>query len=226
MICASLLAPSALNFSDADACESHYTFFEQIEADAGCRSVREALTFLNLNAQIRPMAPSSRHAVEQAALQQPPPILVDGKAGVTLSGAEQSCAHLFAEYGAPRGISQADLPDPTLGPIAALDWLPSLLRANRGASVEPGVQSRPSPPLPLILYSYDGNQFCRLVREVLTELDLPYELKSAGKGSPRRAELQALCGKTTCPYLVDPNDGGRSMGESADIVDYLYEMYG
>ena len=60
----------------------------------------------------------------------------------------------------------------------------------------------------------------------MAELDLPYELRSTGKGSPRRAALQELQGKTTCPYLVDPNDGGRSLGESADIVAYLYEKYG
>ena len=39
------------------------------------------------------------------------------------------------------------------------------------------------PPSPLRLYSYDGNQFCRLVREVLCECDLPYELRSTGKAA-------------------------------------------
>ena len=88
-----------------------------------------------------------------------------------------------------------------------------------------GERGRPSPAEPLRLYSYDGNQFCRLVREVLCELDLPYELRSTGKGSLRREELRSLSGKTTAPYLVDPNSG-TAMGESADIVDYLIERYG
>ena len=67
------------------------------------------------------------------------------------------------------------------------------------------------------------------MREVLCELDLPYELRSTGKGSPRRAELQQLSGKTTAPCLVDPNtggEGGTTMGESADIVEYLWTTYG
>ena len=70
-----------------------------------------------------------------------------------------------------------------------------------------------------------GNQFCRFVREVLCELDLPYTLQSTGKGSPRRDELRSLSGKTTAPYLVDPNNN-MAMGESSDIVNYLWTTYG
>lgn len=73
-----------------------------------------------------------------------------------------------------------------------------------------------------MLYSYEGNQFCRLVREVLSELDLPYELRSAGKGSTRRSELAEITGGSTqCPLLIDPNTDTK-MAESKDIVKYLY----
>ena len=90
----------------------------------------------------------------------------------------------------------------------------------------------PPPPPPLALptrcptptLSDDGNQFCRLVREALTELDLPYTLVSVGKESPRRADLAALSGRSTAPYLVDANTGV-AMGESADICAYLYREY-
>lgn len=75
------------------------------------------------------------------------------------------------------------------------------------------------------MYSYEGNQFCRLVREVLTELDIVYELRSAGKGSPRRAELSSVSGGSTqCPYLIDPNTDTK-MSESKDIIQYLYKNY-
>ena len=63
------------------------------------------------------------------------------------------------------------------------------------------------------------------MREVLCELDLPYELRSTGKGSARREELRLLSGKTTAPFIVDANTG-TAMGESADIVAYLWEEYG
>ncbi|MGK3757773.1 MAG: glutaredoxin [Bacillariaceae sp.] len=75
------------------------------------------------------------------------------------------------------------------------------------------------------MYSYEGNQFYRIVREVLTELDITYELRSAGKESPRRDELASITGGSTqCPYLIDPNTGV-SIPESKDIVEYLYRNY-
>ena len=80
-------------------------------------------------------------------------------------------------------------------------------------------------PFPQILYSYEGNQFCRLVREVLTELDIPYELRSVGKGSPQREELASVTGGSTqCPYLIDPNTGTK-LPESESIIEYLYKNY-
>ena len=67
-------------------------------------------------------------------------------------------------------------------------------------------------------------QFARLVREALTELELPYVLRAAGKDSPRRQGLRELSGATAVPYLVDPNRGV-AMGESLDIVRYLFDAY-
>ena len=63
------------------------------------------------------------------------------------------------------------------------------------------------------------------MREVLTELDVSYELQSAGKGSPQQEELATITvGSSQCPYLVDPNTG-TSLAESKDIVEYLYDKY-
>jgi glutaredoxin len=102
------------------------------------------------------------------------------------------------------------------------------LRPGRGTEVSPAVTSSSStkrPEKPLVLYSYEGNQFCRLVREVLTELDIIYELRSAGKESPRREELaEKTGGSSQCPYIIDPNTGV-AMAESADIIQYLYDTY-
>ena len=50
------------------------------------------------------------------------------------------------------------------------------------------------------------------------KLDITYELRSAGKGSPRREELAKLTGGSSqCPYLIDPNTDIQ-MPESKDIV--------
>lgn len=75
-----------------------------------------------------------------------------------------------------------------------------------------------------MIYSYEGNQFCRLVREVLSELDISYKLRSAGKGSVRREELSSISGSTQCPFLIDPNTGTQ-ISESKEIVKYLYKNY-
>jgi len=106
-------------------------------------------------------------------------------------------------------------------------YIPNILRYGKGQRVADCaiLPDTPRPSKPLILYSYEGNQFCRLVREVLTEIDVTYELRSAGKGSPRRAELAEISGGSTqCPFLVDPNTGSQ-ISESKDIIQYLYNNY-
>lgn len=63
------------------------------------------------------------------------------------------------------------------------------------------------------------------MREVLSELDITYELKSAGKGSAQRKELEKITGGSTqCPFLIDPNTK-TDMSESKDIIEYLYKNY-
>jgi len=81
------------------------------------------------------------------------------------------------------------------------------------------------PAQPLELWSYESSPYCRLVREVLCELELPYVLHNVAKGSPRRDAFVKRSGKMMVPYLADPNTG-REMFESADIVAYVNSTYG
>lgn len=62
------------------------------------------------------------------------------------------------------------------------------------------------------------------VREVLCELELPYRCISAGKGSKNRTALEEAQGKTTVPYLVDPNTNTK-VGDSEEIIKYLVKTY-
>jgi glutathione S-transferase len=83
------------------------------------------------------------------------------------------------------------------------------------------------------------------VRELLSELELAYVLRSTGKarwedlGPPilrktlfpdlpisgrTRTELLARAGKVQVPYLADPNTG-KAMFESTAIREYLLETY-
>jgi len=63
------------------------------------------------------------------------------------------------------------------------------------------------------------------VREVLTELEIPYQLHNLGKRSPKRKAFVERSGKMMVPYLVDKNNNV-AMFESSDIIEYLWDNYG
>ncbi|KAL7570625.1 hypothetical protein ACA910_014899 [Epithemia clementina (nom. ined.)] len=217
-----------------------------IENSRACRAVREIITEFDLVIdKVIPAAEDSRAMVEKSYEDFLPPgveapclvvSLADGKIE-TFLGESTILTFLNQTYRGQAVIDNKETPSELLveGALqllqAAGNYAASLLRTGRGCRVSTVVtasllSSKPNrPQKPLILYSYEGNQFCRLVREVLTELDLVYELRSTGKGSVRRSELAELTGGSTqCPYLVDPNSGV-AMAESADIIAYLYDKY-
>jgi len=107
----------------------------------------------------------------------------------------------------------------------------SLLSSTLASSLRgwSGIRARPvsaKPAFALKLYDIETCPFCRLVREVLTELDLDAEILPCPRGGSRyRTELLERAGKAQFPYLVDPNTG-TELYESLDIIDYLYETYG
>ncbi len=78
----------------------------------------------------------------------------------------------------------------------------------------------------LKLYEFENCPYCRLVREVLTELDLDAEVYPCPKGGERfRPFVIEHGGKAQFPFLIDPNTGAE-MYESMEIVRYLYDEYG
>lgn len=92
-----------------------------------------------------------------------------------------------------------------------------------------GIRSRTDtlrPPKLLKLYEFENCPHCRVVREVLTELDLDAEIYPCPKGGKRfRDKAVAIGGKAQFPFLVDPNTGAE-LYESMKIIRYLYEQYG
>jgi glutathione S-transferase len=92
----------------------------------------------------------------------------------------------------------------------------------RGTNASP-VKKQPEQLLEL--YEYEYCPYCRLVREVLTELDLDALIYPCPVGGERyRPVMEAAGGKQQYPYLVDPNTG-ESLYESQDIIAYLYKTY-
>tara|TARA_R110001599_G_scaffold353188_1_gene590574 strand:- start:3105 stop:3860 length:756 start_codon:yes stop_codon:yes gene_type:complete len=92
-----------------------------------------------------------------------------------------------------------------------------------------GIQSTPAlikPKQMLQLYDIENCPYCRLVREVLTELDLDAEIFPCPDSGERfRSQVIERGGKAQFPFLVDRNTGVQ-MYESLDIIAYLFETYG
>ena len=90
---------------------------------------------------------------------------------------------------------------------------------------------------PLELWNMEASPFCRIAREALCTLELPYVAHNMAHGSAakRAAFAQRFgdklpawrrkLGLAMLPWLVDPNTGFCG-GESADIVAYLRRTYG
>jgi glutathione S-transferase len=191
----------------------------EFEACPFCRKVREALSILDLEAMIYPCPKGARRfrpEVERRGGKQQFPYLVDTNAGVEMYESDDIVRHLWNRYGtgaAPLALS--------LGPLTdASAMLASAARLGRGASY----RRAKAPEKPLELWSFEASPFCRIVREALCELEIPYRLHSVAKGSPRREAFVARSGKMMVPYLVDPNRDV-AMFESADIVAYLERTY-
>lgn len=185
-----------------------------------CRKVREALTMLDLEAFVYP-CPSGgkrfRPKAKKLGGKTLFPFLVDPNTGTQMYESDDIVRYLYATYG--DGAPALTL---RLGPLTNLTSF--MATAARPLGGRTAVASK-APKLPLELWSFEASPFCRLAREALCELELPYLLHNVGKHSPSRPSFIKRSGKMMVPYLVDPNTG-TAMFESADIVRYLHATYG
>lgn len=185
-----------------------------------CRKVREVLSVLDLEAVIYPCPKGGERfrpkAVELGGKAQFP-FLVDPNTGRQLYESDDIGRYLATTYGAgsrPLMVS--------LGPLTMISsGLSSAVRRGHGSQVR---QSK-VPEKKLELWSFEASPYCRLVRERLCELELPYVLHNVAKKSPSRAAFIAKSGKMQVPFLSDPNTG-TELFESEAIVDYLQKTYG
>jgi glutathione S-transferase len=183
-----------------------------------CRKVREALTHLDLEAMIMPCPKGGeryRPEVQRRGSRAMFPYMVDPNTGKEMYESADIIRYLYQHYG-PRDAPWWLASDATIvfGSVA------SVMRATRGARV---AKSK-APEKPLELYSFEASPYCRIAREALCELELPYHLYNVAKSSPSRRAFIERSGKMMVPWLADPNTG-TEMFESADIRRYLYDTY-
>ncbi|MEO6771818.1 MAG: glutathione S-transferase N-terminal domain-containing protein [Kofleriaceae bacterium] len=190
----------------------------EFEACPFCRIAREALSELDLDAMIFPCPNGGtrfRPLVEQRGGKAQFPFLVDPNTGETLYESADIARYLATHYGSPSHRRS------TPGVLAkATSAIASAFRPRKGRVATP---SR-LPEQPLELYSFEASPYCRIAREALSSLELPYLLHNVGKQGARRDAFVARSGKMQVPYLVDPNTSV-AMFESADIVRYLEQTY-
>lgn len=210
------------------------------EACPYCRKVREAMTALHLDADIRPCPRGGRRFRPEAKLvggKQQFPLLVDQNNGQVMYESKAIVEYLFRTYGnrPVPGYYRTRPYQPVLGSMA------SAVRGLKGLRASPAR----APEKPLHLWSFEGSPYSRLVRERLCELEIPYRLHNLGKehwseigpakqrikpgpymprqGGKRHAFYQQHQ-RVQVPYLEDPNTG-EALFESAAILEYLDRQY-
>ena len=228
------------------------TLYEH-EGCGGSRRVREAICMLDLACTMKPCPLGAvRHRMEAAAAQPCPaegdtfctedaelPYLEDERTGVALTGADAIVEYLYEEYLDGAAPSPLVAPGPFADARAQFavdarggdDSSPSTAAGCGVGSLGRGpagaFYTRPSlsPDQPLELWAYEASPFCSVVREALSELEIPYVVRPCARGSPRRSQLMRRTGGTfQVPYLEDPNTGV-AMFESDEIVKYLRTTY-
>ncbi|PHT37430.1 hypothetical protein CQW23_21003 [Capsicum baccatum] len=184
-----------------------------------CRKVREIVAILDLDVLYYPCprnGPNFRPKVQQIGGKQQFPYMVDPNTGAAMYESDAIIKYLVGKYGdgnVPLMLS--------LGLFTTLtEGFAMIGRLGKGSSYRPSKL----PPKPLEIWAYEPSPFCKVVREVLVELELPHILHSCARGSPKRQALYEKVGHFQVPYLEDPNTGVQ-MFESADIVDYIQATY-
>jgi glutathione S-transferase len=191
----------------------------EFEACPYCRKVREALSALDLEVMLYPcpkQGPRFRPLAAKRGGKALFPFLIDPNTKRELYESDDIVSYLFAEYG--DGAVPLSL---RLGPLTDLSsMVASAARPAFGARYVPARH----PKQPLELWSFEASPFCRIVRERLCALELPYVLHNVAKNSPSRDAFVKRSGKMMVPYLVDPNTK-TELFESAEIVAYLDRTY-
>lgn len=214
--------------------------FYDREGCGRCRLVREALTELNLDAQIYPVPSQGsrfRQQLKDVSGAEVIPFLYDPNTEKKVTGAGAIVKYLFSEYLSkepPQALEENSVN------LSRSEWA-SRVRGDHGVYAVPSKQ----PEAMLELFSFESSPYSRLVRERLSELEIPYIVRQLGKQQradmgpsnfrmhlgpykpipgTRRESFFKQYGNVQVPFLKDQNTGSE-LFESADILVYLDKTY-
>ncbi|SPL72474.1 glutathione S-transferase N-terminal domain-containing protein [Acinetobacter stercoris] len=222
----------------------------EFEGSPFCRRVREVLTLLNLDYEVYPCPKGGnkyRQIVKDKGGKKQFPFLIDENTGEQLYESQAIIHHLFKHYGKTGKTPKAYAHYPKL-PVVA--FAGTLINGARGTFINKNIVNRKAPEHLLELWGFEASPFTRVVRSVLTELELPFIFHNVAKErwqdqglaalrlkpgkykalkGGKREQVVARMGRyakdVQVPYLEDPNTGVH-LFESKDIVDYLNRNYG
>lgn len=222
----------------------------EFEGSPFCRRVREVLTLLNLDYEVYPCpkgATKYRNIVKEKGGKLRFPFLIDENTGAEMYESQVIIQYLFEHYGKSGRTPKKYSHYPKI-PFIALTG--TLLNGARGVWIDQKIIDRAAPSKLLELWSFEASPYTRVVRSVLTELEIPFVLHnvakerwqdqgpsilrlkpgeySALKGGKREkvVEIMARAKKDIqVPFLLDPNTGAE-LFESEAIVKYLKKQYG
>lgn len=72
------------------------------------------------------------------------------------------------------------------------------------------------------LYQFESCPYCRMVRELMSELELTYIAVNVPRDRSRRQAVIAVSGQPSVPVLVD---GDVVLDDEEKIIPYLREKY-
>lgn len=221
--------------------ESRSLVLYDLEGCPQCRRVREALSELGMDCEIRPCPypatdDCSVDGVEHGLSRFRPdviklggklqvPFLIDRSQEPPLYMYESSAIvkYLWRTYGDEDLLSKrwsSRLPGTTMVALFS-SFVASLLRTEPRMGLL-RMPTKAAPKQAMLLVSYESEPRCRLIREALCVLELPWLLQQAPSGSWRQHMMEAE-GKAA-PWFYDLNSGFES-SDPETIVQYLFAHY-
>ena len=222
----------------------------EFEGSPFCRRVREVITLLNLDVEIYPCPKGGqkyRQIVKAKGGRRQFPFLIDENTGEKLFESQVIINHLFKHYG-KNGKTPKKYAHYSKYPVVA--FAGTLMNGARGIRVNKKIVNRAAPEQLLELWGFEASPYTRIVRGVLTELEIPFVFHNVAKerwqdqgpsilrlkpgkyiplAGGKREKVVLVMGRAKqdiqVPYLVDPNTGAE-LFESELIVNYLQKQYG